>query len=161
MRHKHCRSTGDFQYYFNLLVILLSKLLNVHNTERHILIQNIECYSLREGSEAREDGGERGLVTGVRSGWGRASRSMRTKYHICLQFIVEFGRVSVNTDALRGEAHLPTEDVNLKIVEVLTDDYEFEQRTILYRDNITRAEIEAIVRQRQSCQEVRAPKFEM
>ena len=28
--------------------------------------------------------------------------------------------------------HLPTEDVNLKIVEVLTDDYEFEQRTILY-----------------------------
>ena len=44
--------------------------------------------------------------------------------------------------------HLPTEDVNLKIVEVLTDDYEFEQRTILYRDNITRAEIEAIVRQR-------------
>ena len=27
--------------------------------------------------------------------------------------------------------HLPTEDVNLKIVEVLTDDYEFEQRTIL------------------------------
>ena len=44
--------------------------------------------------------------------------------------------------------HLPTEDVNLKIVEVLTDDYEFEQRTILYRENITRAEIEAIVRQR-------------
>ena len=44
--------------------------------------------------------------------------------------------------------HLPTEDVNLKIVEVLTDDYELEQRTILYRDNITRAEIEAIVRQR-------------
>ena len=44
--------------------------------------------------------------------------------------------------------HLPTEDVNLKIVEVLTDDYEFEQRTILYRDNIARAEIEAIVRQR-------------
>ena len=44
--------------------------------------------------------------------------------------------------------HLPTEDVNLKIVEVLADDYEFEQRTIVYRDNITRAEIEAIVRQR-------------
>ena len=46
------------------------------------------------------------------------------------------------------EMHLPTEDVNLKIVEVLTDDYEFEQRTTLYRDNITRAEIEAIVKQR-------------
>ena len=44
--------------------------------------------------------------------------------------------------------HLPTEDVNLKIVEVLTDDYKFEQRTILYREIITRAEIEAIVRQR-------------
>ena len=38
--------------------------------------------------------------------------------------------------------------MNLKIVEVLTDDYEFEQRTILYKDDITRAEIEAIVRQR-------------
>ena len=38
--------------------------------------------------------------------------------------------------------------MNLKIVEVLTDDYEFEQRTILYKDDITRAKIEAIVRQR-------------
>ena len=37
--------------------------------------------------------------------------------------------------------HLLTEDVNLKIEQVLTDGYEFEQRTILYRDNITRAEI--------------------
>ena len=44
--------------------------------------------------------------------------------------------------------HLPTEDVNLKIVEVLTDDYEFEQRTILYRYIITRPEIKAKVRQR-------------
>ena len=34
--------------------------------------------------------------------------------------------------------HLLTEDVNLEIVEVLNDDFEFEQRTILYRDNITR-----------------------
>ena len=39
------------------------------------------------------------------------------------------------------------DDVNLKIVEVLTVDYEFEQRTISYKDNITRAEIEAILRQ--------------
>ena len=38
--------------------------------------------------------------------------------------------------------------MNLKIVEVLTDDYEFEQRTILNKDDITRAEIEAIVRKR-------------
>ena len=43
--------------------------------------------------------------------------------------------------------HLLTEDVNLKIVEVLTDDHELEQCTILYKDYITRAEIEAIVRQ--------------
>ena len=42
--------------------------------------------------------------------------------------------------------YLPVEDVNLKVAEVLSDDYEFEQRTILYRDDITRAEIEAIVR---------------
>ena len=40
------------------------------------------------------------------------------------------------------------EDVNLKIVEVHTADYEFEQRTIPYKNNITRAEIEAIGRQR-------------
>ena len=39
-------------------------------------------------------------------------------------------------------------DVNLRRVEVLTYDYEFEQRTIWYKDDITRAEIEAIVRQR-------------
>ena len=50
---------------------------------------------MREGSRAR-----RRLVTGVRSGWGHVSRSLRTKYHICQQFVVEFGRVSVNTDAL-------------------------------------------------------------
>ena len=46
------------------------------------------------------------------------------------------------------EVHLLTEDVILKIVEVLTDEYQFEQRTILYKDNTTRAEIGAIVRQR-------------
>ena len=44
--------------------------------------------------------------------------------------------------------YLPVEDVNFRIVEVLTDDYEFKQRTILYRDDVTRAETEAIVRQR-------------
>ena len=38
--------------------------------------------------------------------------------------------------------HLSVDDVNLKIVEALTTDYEFEQRTILHRDNITRFEIE-------------------
>ena len=39
-------------------------------------------------------------------------------------------------------------DVNRKLVRVLTADYEIEQRTFLYRDEITRAEIESIVRQR-------------
>ena len=43
--------------------------------------------------------------------------------------------------------HMPVEDVNFKIVEVLTADYRYEQRTILYKDNITRAERGAIVRQ--------------
>ena len=43
--------------------------------------------------------------------------------------------------------YLSVEDVNLKIVKVLTADYGLEQRTILYRDNITRAERGAIVRQ--------------
>ena len=60
-----------------------------------------------------------------------------------------FARVGKITGVLASlGVQLPVEDVNLKIVEALTTDYEFEQRTILYRDNITRAEIEAIVRQR-------------
>ncbi|CAM9850947.1 unnamed protein product, partial [Sphacelaria rigidula] len=46
--------------------------------------------------------------------------------------------------------NMPVEDLNLKLIQVLTSDYEYEQRTILYRDDITRAEIEAIVRQRYS-----------
>ena len=44
--------------------------------------------------------------------------------------------------------HFLTEDVNIKIIEVLIADYEFEQLTILYRDDITRVDIEAMVRQR-------------
>ena len=47
-----------------------------------------EVEKVREGSRAG-----RRLVTGISSGWGRASRSMRTRYHICQQFVVEFGRV--------------------------------------------------------------------
>ena len=54
----------------------------------------IESYKLRDRTEAWDDrrsgeraraGGRAGrrLVTGVRSGWGRASHSMRTKYHTC------------------------------------------------------------------------------
>ena len=39
-------------------------------------------------------------------------------------------------------------DVNRKLARVLTADYEIEQRTLLYRDEITPAEIESIVRQR-------------
>ena len=39
-------------------------------------------------------------------------------------------------------------DVNRRLLRVLTADYEIEQRTLLYRDEITRAEIESIVRQR-------------
>ena len=39
-------------------------------------------------------------------------------------------------------------DVNRKLVRVLTDEYEIEQRTVLYRDYITRLEIKNIVRQR-------------
>ena len=39
-------------------------------------------------------------------------------------------------------------DVNRKLVRVLTSDYEMEQRTLLYRNEISRAEIENVVRQR-------------
>ena len=54
--------------------ILLQKI------EEDIQQQKSVRYSLREGKEALGDGGERGLVTGVTSWWGRASRSTRTKY---------------------------------------------------------------------------------
>ena len=43
---------------------------------------------------------------------------------------------------------MSVEDVNLTIAEVLTAGYEFEQRTILHKYTINRAEIEAIVRQK-------------
>ena len=39
-------------------------------------------------------------------------------------------------------------DVNRKLARVLAADYDIEQRTLLYRDEITRAEIESIVRER-------------
>ena len=39
-------------------------------------------------------------------------------------------------------------DVHRKLVRVLTSDYEMEQRALLYRDEISRVEIENIVRQR-------------
>ena len=58
----------------------------------------------RKKKQFEGDARDRGLVTGVRLGWGRDSRSMRTEYHICQQSVVGFGRVSVNTDALGGEA---------------------------------------------------------
>ena len=105
---------------FNFLIISLSKGRTlepasavrqiVDNTERRIIIKS-RRYSLREGREVWEDGGseiERGRQGGPvtcdrgQVGWGRASRSMRTKYHINQQF-VEFGRVSVIPDALFGE----------------------------------------------------------
>ena len=39
-------------------------------------------------------------------------------------------------------------DVNRKIITTVTSDYEIEQRTIFYREDVTRAEIESIIRQR-------------
>ena len=38
-------------------------------------------------------------------------------------------------------------DVNRKIIMTLTSDYEMEKRTILYREDVTRAEIEIVIRQ--------------
>ena len=39
-------------------------------------------------------------------------------------------------------------DVNRNLVRVLTSDYEVEQRTLFYRDEISPAQVENIVRQR-------------
>ena len=38
--------------------------------------------------------------------------------------------------------------MNRKVIRVLADDYEKEQCTLLYRDDVRREEIESIVRQR-------------
>ena len=75
----------------------------------------------RKKAQFEGDAGDRGLVTGVRSGWGRASRSMRMKYHICQQPVVEFGRVSVNTNALWGEASRDARACVTSTVEALSD----------------------------------------
>ena len=114
---------------FNLLLVSLPKLRTLEPASQRSATAAVDCrqckkpcdnkriesYQLREGTEASGDGrtGERvraggragrRLVTGVRSGWGRASHSMRTKYHICQQFAVMVGRMSVNSGALLGEA---------------------------------------------------------
>ena len=39
-------------------------------------------------------------------------------------------------------------DFNHKIIMTLTSDYEIEERTISYREDVTRAEIESTIRQR-------------
>ena len=36
-------------------------------------------------------------------------------------------------------------DANREIIMTLTSDYEMEERTILYREDVTRAEIESII----------------
>ena len=59
-----------------------------------------------------------------------------------------FARVDMIVGVLGSlGVHLPVEDVTLKIVEAFTADYELERRTIVYKDNITRAKGEAVVRQ--------------
>ena len=64
------------------------------------------CEDGRSGERVRAGGrAGRRLLTAVIPGWGRASRSTRTEYHTCQQFAVEFGRVTVNTDDLLGEAY--------------------------------------------------------
>lgn len=42
---------------------------------------------------------------------------------------------------------MPVDDVNLKVAEVVTSDFEYEDRSILYKDDITWADVEAIARQ--------------
>ena len=58
-----------------------------------------------------------------------------------------FSRVDMIANTLASLGVPKSEgDINRKLVRVLTDDYEVEQRTLLYRDEITRALIENIVR---------------
>ena len=70
---------------------------NNKNSRKLLRREGTEAWKDGRGGERVRAGGRAGrrLVTGVRSGWGRASRSMRTKYHICQQFVVEFGRTCV------------------------------------------------------------------
>ena len=60
-----------------------------------------------------------------------------------------FGRIDkiVGVLALLGLAKTVA-DVNRMIIMTLKSDYEMEERTILYREDVTRAKIESIIRQR-------------
>ena len=60
-----------------------------------------------------------------------------------------FGRVDKIVGVLTSLGVVKTvADVNRKIIMRLTSDYEKEQRDILYREDVIRAEIESIIRQR-------------
>ena len=70
---------------------------------------------------------------------------------VTLQFIrlPVTGRIDKNTGVLASLGVAKTvADENRKIITTLTSDYEMEERTILYREDVTRSEIESIIRQR-------------
>ena len=57
-----------------------------------------------------------------------------------------FGRIDEIVEVLASLGVAKTvADVNRKIIMPLTSDYEMEERTILYREDVTRAEIESII----------------
>ena len=106
---KHCRPPTtlltqflypyrNFEFWSQRHKLVYFYCCSVYNTKSHTIIKKIESYQLREGTEASEDGRSservrvgsragRRLVAGIRSGRGSASRSMRTKYHMCLPAI--------------------------------------------------------------------------
>ena len=60
-----------------------------------------------------------------------------------------FGRIDEIVGALASLGVVKmVEDVYRKIIMTLTSDYEMEERTILYREDVARAEIESAIRQR-------------
>ena len=102
LRHKHSRPpTTLFKPSFNTLLetsnfgasvtkLIYTTAVDCRPYRKTFHNKKIEIYSLREGTEAWEDGGSeidrerdggkagRRLVTGVRSGWERASRSWKS-----------------------------------------------------------------------------------
>ena len=60
-----------------------------------------------------------------------------------------FGRIDKIVGVLASLGVAKTvADVNREIIMTLTSDYEMEERTTLYREDVTRSEIESIIRQR-------------
>ena len=77
--------------------------------------------------------------------WSVAFDSAKTEKEEPMKY---FGRIYKIVGMLASLVAKTVADVNPKTIMTLTSDYEMEKRTILYYEDVNRAEIESIIRQR-------------